>query len=141
VPTPETLERLRAAYRRWDETRGASTEAWLDLIADDVTVRSIAEGSHGLKFSAPRAGRASVEQYFRDVAADWEMVFFRTEDFVAEGDRVVMIGRCAWKHRRTGRSVESAITHLWRFRGAQVVEFLEFFDTAAAAAAAAPDPK
>jgi hypothetical protein len=87
------------------------------LLAPDVAVRSLAAGQPAMKFSTTRHGRSEAEQYFTDLAEQWEMIEFHTEAFIAEGDRVVMVGRCEWRFRATGKTVESPIAHIWRFRG------------------------
>jgi ketosteroid isomerase-like protein len=133
------VDKLRRAYREWHDTRGASVPVWLELLADDVTLGSLAAGAAGLEFSAPRRGRADAERYFADIARDWEMLSFTADEFIAEGDRVVMVGRCAWRHRKTGKAAASPTVHLWRFRDGKATEFVEFYDTAKALEAARPD--
>jgi uncharacterized protein len=59
-------------------------------------------------------------------------IHFTPEEFVVEGDRVVMIGRCAFRHRRTGKVVDTAKCDVWRFRQGKAVDFMEFYDTAQA---------
>ncbi len=85
-----------------------------------------------------RRGRAAAEKYFAELARDWEMLFYEPHEFIVDGDRVVMVGRCGWRHRGTGKAVESPIINLWRFRGDKAIEFFEFYDTAKALEAARP---
>jgi ketosteroid isomerase-like protein len=139
MSAPVPVEKLRAAYRRWHDTRGQSIGDWLVLMADDVELRSAGEGASGMEFSAPRKGKATLEHYFTALHADWEMVHFTAEEFVTEGDTVVVFGRCAWKHRRTGKTAETFVINRLRFRDGLVTEFTEFYDTAKAFAAATPD--
>jgi ketosteroid isomerase-like protein len=86
-----------------------------------------------------RRGRAELEHYFAAIAKDWEMIHYAAEEFISEGDRVVMVGRCAWRHRTTGKEVQSPLAHVWRFRDGKAVEYFEFYDTAKAFAAARAD--
>lgn len=135
----DQVEKLKRAYARWGETRGASVADWMELLADDVRLRSLADGAAGMEFSAPRGGKAEVEAYFRGIARDWEMLDHTAEEFVVEGDRVAVMGRCAWRHRGTGKAVTSPMAQFWRFRDGKVVEFFEFYDTARAMAATQPE--
>ena len=132
------VEKLRAAYRTWHDTRGQNSDAWFDLFTDDVTIRSLADGAPGMEFSALRRGKADVGRYFADLAADWEMLFYHAQEFVAEGERVVMIGRCGWRHKKTGKEVETPVFAYWNFREGKVAEYFEFYDTAKAFAATQP---
>jgi ketosteroid isomerase-like protein len=140
VVTTEVLDRLRAAYQRWHDTRGGSVADWTALMADDVTLRSAAEGADGMTFSAPRDGKAAAEGYFAALAQEWEMVRHAADEFLVDGDRVAVFGRCAFKSRRTGKVAESFLVHRWRFRDGLAVEYHEFYDTARAFAAATPGP-
>jgi hypothetical protein len=47
----DPIAKLRAAYRRWDETKGHSVEDWIAFLADDVKIRSVADG---MRFTALR---------------------------------------------------------------------------------------
>jgi len=133
------VDKLRNAYQKWLDTRGKSTDVWLEILAPDVVLRSIARGEPAMKFSATRRSRAEVGQYFAELAEQWEMLEFHAEEFIAQGDRVVMLGHCAWRFRATGKTAESPVAHVWRFRDGEAVEYFEFYDTARAFAAAIPD--
>src|SRR5262249_37062194 len=132
------VERLRTAYQVWHDTRGASVAAWMELLADDVVMKSVADGAPGMEFSAPRRTPPDVGAYSAGLARDWEMLYYAAEEFIAEGDRVVMVGRGKWRFRRTGKEVESPIINVWRFRDGKAIEFFEFYDTAKAFAATQP---
>jgi ketosteroid isomerase-like protein len=133
------VDRLRQAYQAWHDSRGADRAAWLGLLADDAAVRSLADGAPGMEFAGPRRGRAAVEKYLSEITRDWEMLFFAMDEFIVDGDRVVAVGRCGWRHKGTGKAVESPAVHLWRFRDGRATELVEFYDTAKASAAARPD--
>lgn len=137
---PAPIEKLRVAYRRWFDTRGGSADDWMELMADDVQLRSLAGGAAGMEFSAPRSGKAALAGYFSSLVADWEMLEHAAEEFVVDGDRVAMFGRCEFRHRRTGKTARSPLIHRIVFRDGLIVEFSEFYDTAKAFAAATPDP-
>ena len=110
------------------------------MVADDVKMRSVADGAEKMEFSAPRDGKAALAGYFAALAADWELVYYKADEFLTDGDTVVVFGRCAFKHRRTGKTAETPLIHRWRFRGDLAVECYEYYDTAKAFAAATPDP-
>ena len=135
----DNVKALRHAYQEWHSTLGGSVQTWLDLLADDVAMRSPGGSAPALDFAKPRQGKAEAEQYFASVLAAWEMVHFTPEVFIAEADRVVVISRVAFKYRETGKVVDSPKADVFRFRDGKVIEFTEFFDTAAALAATKPD--
>ncbi len=140
VVSAALLEKLRYAYTAWHDTRGTSDDTWIALMADDIEMRSIADGAPGMDFSVPRKGKDAIRGYFTGLRADWEMIYYTFDEFVVDGDRVVVFGRCAYRNRKTGKAAESVIVNRWRFRNDLAVEFFEFYDTAKAFAAAVPDP-
>jgi ketosteroid isomerase-like protein len=135
----ENVGKLRRAYQLWHDTRGGSVKHWLDLMAEDVTIRSLTAGAPGMAFTKANRGKAEAAQYFAGLAADWELIHFTLTEVIAEGDRVVVLSTCAFRHRRTGKVAESPKADVFRFRDGQIVEFFEFFDTALALAATRPD--
>ena len=53
--TPQAnLVRLKAAYKAWNDSKGMSQSTWLDLMAHDVTIRSMTGPEPGLAFAAAR---------------------------------------------------------------------------------------
>jgi uncharacterized protein len=133
--TQDHVRQLQEAYRLWHETKGQSVQQWLDLLADDVCFRSLAGGAPGMEFTRHCSCREEVASYFEMMAADWEMVHYTVEEFIAQGARVVMLGSCAWRHRRTGRTVETPKADFFTFKEGKIIDFLEFYDTAKAMAA------
>lgn len=140
MPTSDLLEKLSGAYQRWHDTRGGNVEEWVGLMTDDVRLRSLAAGDEKMGHSAPREGKAAALEFFAGILADWEMIAHPADEFVAEGDRIVVFGRCAWRHRKTGKVAESTFVHKFLVRDGKLADFAEFYDTAKAFAAATPDP-
>ncbi len=139
MPDAAFLETLRKSQELWSSSKASSIEQWLALIDDDVTWTSLADGAPGMEFSKSVRGKAQVEQYFQQLAEDWEMLDCKMDDFISEGDRVVAIGTHSWKHRRTGKSVTTPKVEIVRVKDGKIVEFFEMYDTAKAIAAATED--
>ena len=129
---------LKDAYRQWHETKGQSVKVWLDLVADDVKIRSLAAGGPAAPFTQKGSSKKEFEQYFNGLLAEWSMVNYKTTQFVAQGDWVAMLGSTAWTNRKTGREVDTPKADFFKFRDGKIVEFYELYDTAALVAAAQP---
>jgi ketosteroid isomerase-like protein len=136
--TSDNVAQLAAGYRQWHESKGASVKVWLDLMVDDVRCYSLAGGAPGAEFTAAIHSKKDFERYFNDLLADWEMIHYTTDDIIAQGDHVAMRGSTAWRNRKTGKVVDTPKADFWTFRDGKVVEFHEFYDTAALFAAATP---
>lgn len=126
----DILNRLRAAYQAWHDSKGGSIDTWLALIAEEIDFRSLADGAHNAPWSKRRRTREDVRHYLSGLTAEFEMIHFMVDRFVCEGDTIVMIGQTAWTCRRTGRKVYTPKVDVWRFRNGLAVEYSEYFDTA-----------
>jgi ketosteroid isomerase-like protein len=134
----DNVAKLKSAYRQWHESKGGSVKAWLDLMADDVRCYSLAAGTPQAEFTAPITSKKDFERYFKGLLEDWEMIHYTTGDFIAEGERVAMLGSTGWRNRRTGRVLDTPKADFWTFRDGKIVEFHELYNTAALIAAATP---
>ena len=125
---------LKDAYRQWDETKGKSVQAWLDLMTDDVKVRSLAAGRPGASFTMAANSKPEFRRYFEGLLSDWEMINYKTDTFIAEGDRVVtqlsvegtQIGAFAGVPA-SGRLMRTHGTEVYRIRGGKIVEGWSWF--------------
>lgn len=128
--SPE-LRKLKAAYRRWDRSKGADTSMWLELFADEIDFRSLANGRKQVAFTVTRTRPADVKAYLDGLTAAFEMLHYTTKDFIQDGSRIVVYGTTSWINRATGKRFETPIMTLWRFKRGKAIAFHEFFDTAA----------
>ena len=124
------VEMLKQAYKRWSESRGGSADDWMKICSDRIAFGSLAQGPEGARYLTSYHSRDALKDYFAGLKKDWEMVEFVAEHFVAQNDRVVMLGRCAWRYRKTGKVVWTPKADSWRFADGKAVEFFEYYDTA-----------
>jgi len=131
------VEILKGAYVRWNDSRGGSVEEIMEICAPDIRWRSVPRGAAPLTFTKERSSRDEMRGYFDGLLADWTMVHYTIDEYIAQGDTVVARGSCAWTNKKTGKIAETPKVDFWRFRDGKAVEFYEYFDTACVAAAAA----
>ena len=132
----ENVETLRRAYALWNDSKADSVDHWLNLIADDVKWRSLAAGATGMEFTRDYDSKADVQRYFADLGSQWAMNYYTVEEFIAQGDRVVMVGRCGWRNKKTGATVDTPKVDILKMQDSRIVEFFELYDTAKVLAAA-----
>jgi uncharacterized protein len=135
--TDRNVALLKKAYSRWSETLGGSADEWLQICSDNIQFGSLAQGPEGASYLTEYRSRDALKQYFDGLTQDWQMIEYAAEHFVAQGDRVVMLGRCAWRYKKTGKVVWTNKADSWRFVGGKAVEFYEYYDTAQVQAAVA----
>ena len=126
------VEQLLKAYVEWDRTKAQNPDTWAGLIAEDIVWHSLPGVVPELDLSQPLRGKDAVARYFAALVQHWEMVEYKVDHLIAQGDRVAMLGTCAWRSRQTGKVVETPKADFFHFRGGKIVEFWEFYDTAKA---------
>jgi len=80
-------------------------------------------------------GRDGVAEFFRRVTANFEFTNFEPREFVAQGDRVVVLGHYTANARNTGRTVDAEWAMAFTVKNGLVSRFQEYTDTAAASTA------
>ena len=125
----KTLEQLKAAYRRWDESKGKDIQNWAPIFGDEVDFRSLSDGRGGVEFTRRRLNRDGVMSYLQDLTKSWEMIYFLVEEYICDRDRVVALGHTSWRNRATKRVVETPKCDIWRFKAGKAIEFFEFYDS------------
>jgi ketosteroid isomerase-like protein len=132
------VEILQAAYKRWADSKGGSADEWMKICADNIAFGSLAQGAvPAVQYMTAYSSRDALKDYFAGLSRDWDMIEYIAEQFVAQGDRVVMLGRCTFRHKKSGKTVSTPKADAWRFSGGKAVEFFEYYDTAQVHAAAA----
>ena len=127
------IELMRDLYERY--AAGEGPECVLERLADDVVWRSVAPPNL-LPFAKPRRGRDEVRAYFQALGEDWEMISCKVNELISQRDRVVVLADVCLCHRQTGKLVATLKADVFRLRDGRIVEFCEFFDSAAAVEAA-----
>ncbi|HMQ03715.1 MAG TPA: nuclear transport factor 2 family protein [Pyrinomonadaceae bacterium] len=77
-------------------------------------------------------GRSDVERFFELVELAEDLTDFEVREYIAQGDRVVVLGRSTATVRSTGRHYSTEWVHVHTVREGRITSFVEYFDTAAA---------
>lgn len=131
-PNAALLERV---YARWHETKGGNADEVLEMFGDQVEMHSVLSDEAPTRLAGSKTTRSEAGEYFAALAHDWEMIYFDAYQFIADGDDVVMVGRCAWRHRETGAEVDTPKVDIWHFENGKATRFMEMFDSLAFARA------
>jgi ketosteroid isomerase-like protein len=125
------LATLQAAYAGWGGTKGGNVEEILAMFDDQVEMHSALSADIPDSVSGVHMHRAEAAQYFEGLLRDWVMLAYDVDRYIvsAEGDEIVMVGRCAWQNKATGRVVDTPKVDIHTFRNGKVVRFQEVYDT------------
>lgn len=140
VTTVANVDVLRRSYNRWITSRGKEYRYWFDVFSAQFHFSSAGGGRNRPGYFQASEREEHLKAYFEGIVRDWKMIEFRTEEFIAQGDRVVVRIFCEWQYRRTGKTVSTHKLDYWRFEDGKAVEYYESFDTAAMIEAMTPDP-
>lgn len=120
----ETIRRCYALYRTGD------ISGLMEYLSRDAAF-SIPEVENS-PYGGIWYGREGVEKFFElqelaEDITDWE-----AREFIAQNDRVVVLGRSTATVRATGRHYSTEWVHVHTLKDNKLVTSIKFFDTAAA---------
>jgi ketosteroid isomerase-like protein len=126
---------VRQAYEAFDK---GDTQRLLSLFARDIDW-DLPE-VEGISFTGKRKGVDQVAEFFRQMADQQDAREFKADDFIGQGDRVVVLGHCTWTVKATGLDYSDEFCHLFTIKDGKIASFKEFADTHRAALAYQPRP-
>jgi ketosteroid isomerase-like protein len=87
-----------------------------------------------LPWSGVHRGHEAVGNFFGMLVGALDITAFEPRQFIAQGDKVAVLGYEAASGRKTGKSFEMDFIHLWTVNDGKVVLWQDFYDTASVAA-------
>ncbi len=126
----ELVQQAYAAFGRGD------VAGLLRLIATDV-VWDFPQCA-GIPWAGSFRGHDGVVRFLGTLAQTADIEVFEPRDFVAQGDKVAVLGHERLRIKSTQRSCEIHWAHSFLLRGGVIAEFREYTDTAAIAEAFCP---
>lgn len=97
----------------------------------DENVEWISPGPADFPPAGRRRGRQAVAEFFKVLSDTVEILDFEPREFIAKGDRVIVLGRDSARVKATGNAVPFEWVHTFRLQDGKVVTFQEYGDTAA----------
>ena len=88
-----------------------------------------------IRFAGRFHGPEGFAQYLKNIERDLQILEFNVDEFISEGERVVVTGSETSRVVATGRSYTMAWVHVFRIQNGRIAEFREYNDTAAMRAA------
>lgn len=101
----------------------------------DEEAEWVAPGPDSVPYFGERRGREGAAEFFKHLGSDVEFESFEPGDFIAEGERVVVLGRERGRVRRTGKRFDNDWALVFTVRGGRVAGFRIYENTAAIAGA------
>jgi hypothetical protein len=124
---------IRSVYEAFG--RG-DVPAILGMLADDVDWYD--PGPPEVTHAGRYRGRDDVGRFFSKVGESLDIEAFQQTEFIAKGDRVIVLGSIRAKVKRTGLVYDSEFAMSWTLRDGRVTKWQVYEDTAREFAAHAP---
>jgi ketosteroid isomerase-like protein len=124
------IELLKQAYDAYDK---GDIPRLLGLCAQDI--EWVLPEVEGIPFTGKRHGLAQAADFFRVLGECQEPREFRPDQFLAQGDQVVVLGHATFAVKATGAEYSDDWCHVFRIAGGKIASFREYSDTYKAAQA------
>jgi ketosteroid isomerase-like protein len=126
----QTIRNLYAAFGRGD------IPTVLSMLADDVDWYD--PGPPAVTHAGRYRGRDDVQRFFSKIGESLAIESFQPAEFIAKGDRVIVIGSIRAKVKQTGLVYDNEWAMSWTLRDGSVTKWQIYEDTARELAAHAP---
>jgi ketosteroid isomerase-like protein len=121
----DTAKLLYASARRQD------TESVLNLFADNAMIHGPTSSTKILPWGGTYNGREGIKQFFKLLGEGLDIEQFDIIDFIAERDKVAVLGFIRGKARMTQKLFETYFAHIIKVdrNDGKIVEFRVFNDS------------
>ncbi|MBK9155909.1 MAG: nuclear transport factor 2 family protein [Chloracidobacterium sp.] len=123
----ENTKLVQLAYEKFGS---GDIDGLLELVSDEI--RWTTPAVEGASHTGARRGKDDVAEFFKLLSESEDFERFEPLEFVAQDDKVVVLGESSARIKSTGRNFESSWVHIFHVRDGKISEFLEFFDNVAA---------
>ena len=97
----------------------------------DANIEWTSPGPSDLATAGQRVGHQQIRQFFATINELYEFQRFEPQTFVADGDKVVVLGEDTLTVKATGKTVTESWAHVFTIKNGKIVRFQEYIDTAA----------
>jgi ketosteroid isomerase-like protein len=117
---------VKQAYQLF---KAGDIASFLNLLTENVLW--VLPEMTNVPFAGTWKGHQQVRQFFRRLHEVQEIVEFVPEEFIAQADKVVVLGRFTMHVKATGKTSRSDWVHVWTVEGDRASAVREYVDTLA----------
>ena len=118
---------MRSLYEAYGRRNPAPL---FENLSEAVQFHFVAHPDH-FTFAGSHTGKDGVQRALELIAQEYDWLVYQARDFIAEGDRVVALTDGVIQHRASGKELPMRMVDIIRIEDGRIVEFTEFFDSAA----------
>lgn len=101
--------------------------SFLNLLAADVLWQM--PEIENVPFAGSWHGREQVGEFFKRVNASQDVIEFEPREFIAQGNKVVVLGRFTMHVKATGKDSRAEWAHVWTVEGGAITKVQEYVDS------------
>ncbi len=125
--------------RLYDAIKRRDAHSIMDMFSDDAIMHGPTPAASVLPWGGTYNGRSGVAQFFKALGESLEPQQFDLNDFIAQDNKVVVLGYQKGRAKPTGRPYEIEFVHVWTMRDdGKFIEFRVYNDTASLVEALRP---
>ena len=98
----------------------------LKALSEDIHWIEMENGPYGGEFDGKKA---ITENIFANFGRDWEGFHPEPDNFIVDGDTVVVTGTYLGKFTPTGKNIAARFTHVFKIENNKITHFEQFTDT------------
>jgi len=123
-------ENTKLVQQGYQHFKSGNIPALLDMLSDNV--EWVFPELKGVAVTGTRRGRKEVADFYAKLAETQETLSFEPREFVAQGDKVVVLGHYSFRVKATGKQFESDWAEVFTIKNGKIARFQEYANTAAA---------
>jgi len=122
-------ENTKLAKRVYELFKSGDVEGFLNMFSDDVSWET--PKVENTPYNGKIKGKENLVKWITGFTEAEEMTVFEQDEFIAQGNRIVMLGHCENRVKSTNKEYETHLVHIFTIKDGKITEFLILFDTAA----------
>ena len=122
-------ENTRLVQQAYQSLKTGDLQSFLSSYAEDVQWQVPETGN--VPFAGKHKGREQLRQFLGEIFQAQDVIELEPQEFIAQGDKVVVLGHFSGRMKTTGREFDFDWVHIYTFRDGKIVSFHEYMDTAA----------
>jgi ketosteroid isomerase-like protein len=123
-------ENTKVAERLYETFNSGDGEGFLNLFSEDASWNS--PDIENVPLKTTFSGRENIGKFLTDIDEYEEFLKIEPKEFIAQGDRVVVLGELQVRSKITDKQYNSGFVHIIEVKDGKAISFLEYFDNAAA---------
>jgi ketosteroid isomerase-like protein len=118
----------RLVQQAYQSIKAGDIQAFLNSFSQDVQWEL--PDMENVPFAGKWKGHEGVRQFFSKVFEVQDVLEFEPEEYVAQGDKVVALGKFLMRLKATDSEFSSKWAQVWTVKDGKVTRFYEYVDTA-----------